>query len=529
MQHLPKRYASRRSPVMAANVVSTSHPLASQAGLRMLQHGGNAVDAALAAAIALTVVEPTGNGLGSDAFCIVSDGSALHGLNASGRSPAGWSPERFARHASMPERGFESVTVPGAVSGWVDLSRRFGALPFADLFGPAVDYAEKGFLVTPMIGELWRRGAVTLKDQPGFAEAFMPGGRAPGVGERFVNRPLARSLRLIAETEGLTFYEGELGERIAAFAAEHGACLTVADLSVHRNDWCGTIGQSFADSSLHEIPPNGQGIAALMALGVLRNFGLEDLDPDGGEAIHLQIEAIKLALADVYRHVADPAHMEMTDRDLLDPDYLRRRAGLIDRRRAQTFGAGAPLSGGTVCLAVGDGKGMMVSFIQSNYGGFGSGVVVPGTGISLQNRGSGFTLQEGHPNRVGGAKRPLHTIIPGFITQNGQAASAFGIMGGPMQAQGHVQLFLRLQLWGQDPQTAADAPRWRFVDGNTTAIEDSVSPEAAAILQGLGHTIVREPPEEVFGFGGAQIVKRVAGGGYWAGSDPRKDGQAVGF
>jgi gamma-glutamyltranspeptidase/glutathione hydrolase len=528
VQALPKRYASRRSPVMAANVISTSHPLASQAGLRMIERGGNAVDAALAAAITLTVVEPTGNGLGSDGFCIVSDGAALHGLNASGRSPAGWSPERFARLEAMPERGFESVTVPGAVAGWVDLSRRFGALPFADLFGPAIEYAEEGFIVTPMIGELWRRGAATLKDLPGFAEGFMRGGRAPRPGERFVNAPLANSLRLIAETEGRAFYEGELAERIAAFAAEHGACLTVEDLAAHRNEWCGTIGQSFGDSALHEIPPNGQGIAALMALGILGGLGIEDLDPDSGEAIHLQIEAMKLALADLHRYVADPGHMGMTARDLLDPGYLSARARLIDRRRAQVFGAGAPVHGGTVCLSAGDSQGMMVSYIQSNYSGFGSGIVVPETGISLQNRGFGFTLEEGHPNRVGGAKRPLHTIIPGFISRDGRDDTAFGIMGGPMQAQGHVQLFLRMQVWDQDPQSAADAPRWRFIKDNTTALEDGVSPEAEETLREMGHSIVREPPEEVFGFGGAQIVKRLEGGGYSAGSDPRKDGQAVG-
>jgi gamma-glutamyltranspeptidase/glutathione hydrolase len=526
---LLNRYASRRSPVMAANVIATSHPLASQAGLRMIERGGNAVDAILAAAITLTVVEPTGNGLGSDAFCIVSDGGALHGLNASGRSPAGWSPERFAGRSAMPERGFESVTVPGAVAGWVDLSKRFGALPFADLFEPAIGYAEMGFVVTPMIGELWRRGAATLKELPGFAEAFMPGGRAPRPGERFASASLARSLRLIAETEGRSFYEGELAQRIAAFAAEHGACLTVDDLASHRNDWCDTIGQSFADSALHEIPPNGQGIAALMALGLLRSMGIEDLDPDGAEAIHLQIEAMKLALADLHRHVADPAHMGMNTRDLLDPSYLGARAALIHRDRAQVFGAGAPLHGGTVCLSAGDSGGMMVSYIQSNFSGFGSGIVVPGTGISLQNRGFGFTLEAGHPNEVGGAKRPLHTIIPGFISRHGRDDTAFGIMGGPMQAQGHVQLFLRLQVWGQDPQTAADAPRWRFIEGNTTAIEGGVSPEAGETLSAMGHRIVREPPEEVFGFGGAQIVKRLDGGGYCGGSDPRKDGQAVGL
>jgi gamma-glutamyltranspeptidase/glutathione hydrolase len=522
-------YPSRRSPVLARNVVAASQPLATQAGLLILERGGNALDAALAAAIALTVVEPTGNGLGSDAFCILWDGERLHGLNASGRSPAGWTPERFTGHKTFPHRGWDSVTVPGAVSAWVDLSARFGRLPFERLFEPAIAYAENGFHVSPVIAEVWRRGAEELKHQPGFAEAFMPGGRAPAAGELFRAPDQARSLRLIAATRGEAFYRGELAGRIGAFARDHGAALNEADLGEHSNDWCGTIHQDFGGAVLHEIPPNGQGIAALMALGIIGVAGVEGLEVDTVDALHLQIEAAKLAFADVYAYAADLRHMRKVTVDhLLDPRYLASRATLIDRNRAQVFGAGAPTTGGTVCLATGDANGMMVSYIQSNYSGFGSGVVVPGTGISLQNRGFGFTLAEGHPNQVGPRKRPFQTIIPGFVMKGKEPLMAFGLMGGPMQAQGHLQLMLRTQLWDQDPQTAADAPRWRYVAGLKVAIESGISSAVATDLAGRGHEIVRESPDVAFGFGGAQLVRRIDGG-YAAGSDPRKDGHAGGF
>jgi gamma-glutamyltranspeptidase/glutathione hydrolase len=271
-------YPSRRAPVLADNVVATSHPLATQAGLSMLAQGGNAVDAAIATAAALTILEPTGNGLGSDAFCILWDGEALHGLNASGAAPAGWTPERFPD--GMPFRGWDSVTVPGAIGAWVALSDRFGTLPFADLLQPAIRYAEGGFSVSPVIGALWQRGAETLADQPGYADAFMPRGRAPRAGERFANGDLARSLKLIAETKGRAFYEGELAERIANFAREHGAALGLEDLAANAPEWCGTISGGFDAADLHEIPPNGQGIAAIMALGMLEHTGVRDLDPD---------------------------------------------------------------------------------------------------------------------------------------------------------------------------------------------------------------------------------------------------------
>lgn len=522
-------YSSRRSPVLARNVIATSQPLAVQAGLQMLRQGGNAVDAALAAAICLVVVEPTGNGLGSDAFCIIWDGDKLHGLNASGRSPGAWTPERFAGREKMPARGWDSVTVPGAVSAWRDLSRRFGKLPFSALFQPAVSYAEQGFHVSPVIAEVWRREANELKEYPGFAASFLPGGRAPQAGEIFRNAPLAWSLKRIAETGGECFYRGELAERIVKFAKEHGAALTIDDFATHENDWCGTISQDFQDAELNEIPPNGQGIAALMALGIVRHLGIAEFDPDSAEALHLQIEAMKLAFADVNEYVGDQQFMtRVTVEQLLDSSYLATRANLIDRRNAQNYGPGAPTDGGTVCVAAGDETGMMVSFIQSNYSGFGSGVVVPDTGISLQNRGSGFSLKKDHPNEVGPSKRPFHTIIPGFITKSSKPHAAFCLMGGPMQAQGHLQLFLRTQLWKQDPQTAADAPRWRVLDGNRVAIEPEVKETVLDILKLRNHDLEREAPDSSFGFGGAQVIQRIDGG-YVAGSDPRKDGAAAGF
>lgn len=523
-------YPSRRSPVLARNTVATSHPLAAQAGLRMLARGGNAVDAAIATAITLTVVEPTGNGLGSDAFAILWDGTELHGLNASGRSPAGWTPQRFAGASDMPFRGWESVTVPGAVSAWVALSERFGKLPFASLFEPAITYAEDGFPVSPVIATLWARAAAELGSQPGFAETFMPGGDAPKAGEIFRSEGHARTLRLIAKSKGQAFYEGEIADAIAAYGAQHNAALTKADMAAHQADWCGTVSQKFDDLSLHEIPPNGQGIAACAALGILDHTNIRDLDADDPAALHLQIEAMKLALADAEGYVADPGHMSaVTADDLLSPDYLAARARLIDPSMAQDHGVGAPKNGGTVYLTAADADGMMVSFIQSNYAGFGSGVVVPGYGIALQNRGAGFSLDPKHQNVVGPSKRPFHTIIPGFLMQNGTPLMSFGVMGGPMQAQGHVQMVLRTTLWGQDPQMAADAPRWRFVKGLEVACETTLPEATLEALRTMGHQITLEAPDNAFGFGGAQLIWRLENGAYAAGSDPRKDGMAVGF
>ncbi|MCY3997055.1 MAG: gamma-glutamyltransferase family protein [Rhodobacter sp.] len=523
-------YPSRRSPVLAQNIVSTSQPLAAQAGLSMLARGGNAVDAAIAAAITLPVVEPTGNGLGSDAFCIFWDGKELHGLNASGRSPAAWTPEYFKGHEVMPFHGWDSVTVPGAVSGWVALSERFGVLPFETLFEPAIGYAERGFPVPPIIARLWKNAETNLAEFPGFAATFLPDGRAPVAGELYSNPDMAQSLRLIAETRGAAFYEGVLAEKIESFAKEHGAAMRVSDLAAHQADWCGTIQQSFDEVHLREIPPNGQGIAGLMALGILDHTGLRDLEADDPRALHLQIEAMKLALKDTESYVGDLDHMtRVTPEAMLDPDYLKARAALIDPTHATDFATGTPPARGTVYLTTADASGMMVSFIQSNYAGFGSGVCVPGTGISLQNRGAGFSLDPTSQNVVAPGKRPFHTIIPAFLMKGDAPLMSFGVMGGPMQAQGHLQMTLRTQLWGQDVQMAVDAPRWRINGGLGLACETTFPEATLQALAGMGHQIDWEAPDNAFGFGGAQLIARLENGTYAAGSDARKDGQAVGF
>ncbi len=525
----PPPYSSQRSAVMAENMVVASQPLAGQAGLAMLNKGGNAVDAVLAAAITLTQVEPTGNGIGSDAFAIVWDGSKLHGLNASGRSPVAWDLSRFAK-SGIPDTGWETVTVPGAVGGWVELHRRFGHLPFETLFEPAVRYAEEGFIVSPIIGKLWGLGGELLKNEPGFAQHFLPKGRAPRAGERFVNKAAAATLRSIAETKGESFYRGALAEKIAAWASTHGAVLSVEDMAANQPDWCGTVSKDFDGTTLHEIPPNGQGIAACMALGMLSNTNIRDYGPDDPEALHLMFEAIKLAFRDSAAFVADEAYMqEVSSADLLNDNYLASRAKLINADKAQDFESGSPKGGGTVCLSAADKNGMMVSFIQSNYAGFGSGVVVPGTGIHLQNRACGFTAEAGHPNQIDSSKRPFHTIIPGFLMSGNDPLMAFGLMGGMMQAQGHVQMVLRTQLWGQDVQTAADAPRWRVTDGLGVQVEESMNPQLVSVLKDKGHAIEVEQPDFAFGFGGAQLIHRLESGGYAGGSDPRKDGGAYGY
>lgn len=522
-------YSSIRQPVMGDNVVATSQPLAAQAGLSMLARGGNAVDAAIATAMALVVTEPTGCGLGSDAFAIVWDGNELHGLNASGRSPAAWTPERFGGLPRMPERGWDAVTVPGAVSGWIALWERFGSLPLDVIAEPAIRYAEAGFLLSPVIARLWGLGAGLLAGQPGFREAFLAGGRTPVAGERVRLPAHGATLRRIVESKGEDFYRGELARKIADDARAHGAGLTLDDLAAHKADWVGTISTRFQNQLIHEIPPNGQGIATLMALGILDQFDLSKHAVDDVETIHLAIEATKLGVADVDEHVADIDAMRLDPASLLAPSYLAERARLVDRQAAGLPGFGAPKPGGTVYLATADSAGRMVSFIQSNYMGFGSGVVVPGTGISLQNRGAGFSLREGHPNQVAPRKRPFHTIIPGFATDpGGKPVMSFGVMGGPMQAQGHLQMALRILAHGQNPQAAADAPRWRVVSGRKVAVESTFDPALVDALKRKGHDIVVETPDAVFGFGGAQIILK-GPEGYAAGSDPRKDGQAVAF
>lgn len=530
-------YASQRSPVFARNVVSTSHPQAAQAGLRILGQGGNAVDAAIATAACMTLLEPCSNGLGSDAFAIVWDGKTLQGLNASGIAPQAWTPEYFDRKhgvgASLPLRGWDAVTVPGAVGGWVALSERYGKLPFADLMAPAIEIAERGYAVPVIVQGKWRLASKVedLVSQPGFAEAFLPKGRAPEVGEVFRFVAAARTLRLIAETNGEAFYRGEIAEATAAFARETGGAITAADFAAYAPEWVDTISMDYAGHTLHEIPPNGQGIAALIALGILKQFDLASLPVDSAESHHLQIEAMKLAFADTYRYVSDARTMKVQASEMLDPAYLAERAKLIDRRKAQDFQAGNPVKGGTIYLTAADENGMMVSFIQSNYHGFGSGVVVPGYGLSLQNRGHGFTREAGHANVVAPGKRPFHTIIPAFLMKDGQPQMSYGVMGANMQPQGHLQTLVRMVDHQQHPQAACDAPRWRYNAGLSINVESTMNPEAVAGLRALGHQIA-EINDSYQDFGAGQFIWRLgdpAVEGYVAASDPRRDGAAAGW
>jgi len=490
----------------------------------MLAEGGNAVDAAIATAITLTVVEPVSNGIGSDAFAIVWDGRQLHGLNASGRSPAAWTPEYFGGNA-VPALGWNSVTVPGAVSAWVELHARLGKLPFERLFEPAIAYGRNGFLVSPTVASQWAAQVPLFEAQPGFAEAFMPDGRAPKPGELFRFPGHADTLEKIAASNGEAFYRGELAAKLEAHASANGGVMRASDLAAHRADWVGTISGTYRGYTIHEIPPNGQGIVALIALGLLEQFDMSSYPVDSADSVHLQIEALKLGFADAQAYVADIDHMPVRPEHLLDQDYLKHRAALIDRRQAKPAVAGAP-KGGTVYLTAADASGIMVSMIQSNYMGFGSGVVVPGTGIALQNRGADFAALQGHPNQVGPRKRPYHTIIPGFVTKDGTPVMSFGVMGGPMQPQGHVQVLTRIADHRQNPQAACDGPRFRWIQGLQVSYEKGFPESTLDELRRRGHDLVAV--DDYNQFGSCQAIWRLDDG-YFAASDPRRDGQAAAF
>lgn len=532
-------YLTARTPVFARNVVSTSHPLAAQAGNRVLLEGGNAVDAAIATAATLTIVEPVSNGLGSDAFALVWADGQLHGLNASGPAPAAWDLNYFRQrygdnasgHANRPERGWDSVTVPGAIAGWDALHRRFGKLPFSRLMQSALEIAERGVTVAPMVAKKWRAAVPILAEQPGFADAFMPNGRAPQVGEAFRFSAAAKTLGILADQGARAFYEGELAEKIVKWAQNTGGNLTLEDLRRYQPEWVTPVSQSYRGYEVHEIPPNGQGIAALIALGILENFDLASLPLDSVDSQHLQIEAMKLAFADVYRYVADPTSMEVTPEQMLDPTYLKQRAAQIDISRASLPVAGIPRSGGTVYLTTADESGMMVSFIQSNYMGFGSGVVVPEYGISLQNRGAGFSSDPKSANVLAPGKRPFHTIIPAFLTQNGQPQMSFGVMGGDMQPQGHVQTVVRMLDYQQQPQAACDAPRWKVNRDFTLDLENRFDTDVTQQLKDRGHQL-KSIYDPYMDFGAGQFIWRLSESpdhGYVAASDSRRDGQALGF
>lgn len=532
-------YPTTRTPLFARNVVATSHPLAAQAGNHALLMGGNAADAAIAAAATLTVVEPVSNGLGGDAFAMVWDGQQLHGLNASGIAPSHWSPAWFAErygvdgngHAKRPLHGWDSVTIPGAVAGWGALHQRFGKLSFSQVLETAIEIAQRGVTIAPMVARKWHAQAAVLSDMPGFAQTFMPDGKPPVTGEKFVMPGAAKTLRLLAEQGVRVFYEGELADAMLGWAKKSGGQLCAADFAAYQPEWVAPLQRRYRGYDLHELPPNGQGITALIALGLLEQFDIASLPLDGAESQHLQIEVMKLAFADVYQYVADPASMRVTPEQMLDDGYLKQRARLIDPRRAALPAAGIPASGGTVYLSTADESGMMVSFIQSNYMGFGSGVVVPEYGISLQNRGAGFSSDPRSANVVAGGKRPFHTIIPGFLTKAGRAQMSFGVMGGDMQPQGHLQTLVRMLDYQQQPQAACDAPRWKVNQDYSLDIEWGFNHQVIQQLQQRGHRL-RSVKDPAMDFGAGQFIWRLSDDndhGYLAASDSRRDGQAVGF
>ena len=536
LDHNP--YASERVPVVAANgIVATGQALAAQAGLHVLRRGGNAVDAAVATAVTLTVVEPTSNGIGGDAFALVWDGSRLHGLNGSGRAPAALTPAvvRRAGHSTMPAQGWLPVTVPGAPRAWRDLHAQWGRLPFEALFEDAIHYAEHGFPLSPVLARSWRGavrayGSNTSPEFAGWLPAFAPAGFEPRTGAFWRSPAHARTLREIAESRAESFYRGPLAEKITAFAAETGGTLTLADLAGHTSTWVEPLRTNYRGYDVWEIPPNGQGITALIALNILEGFDLARSPRDSSASLHLQIEAIKLAFADARCYVGDPKHqVEPADAlcaGLLDKAYAGERRALIGEQ-AVLHPPGDPLRGGTVYLSTADRDGLMVSMIQSNYMGFGSGIVVPDTGIALHNRGNGFTLEEGHPNQLAPGKRPFHTIIPGFLSKDGEAVGPFGVMGGHMQPQGHVQMVVNMVDYGMHPQASLDAPRWFWQEGLGVDLEMSTPAHVVRGLQDRGHAVTIAPEPGRFGRG--QSILRLPSGAYAAGSDARTDGAALGF
>jgi gamma-glutamyltranspeptidase/glutathione hydrolase len=519
-----------RKPVFApGGVCATSQPLAAAAGARVLQAGGNAVDAAIAAAVTLTVVQPGSNDIGGDMFAIVWDGARLHGLNGSGRAPASLTREavRPGPGGAMPEHGWPAVTVPGAPAGWRDLHDRFGSWPFPELFADAIRYAEHGYPVSPSVARGWaqavdRQARLAGQLYQEWRRVWTIGGRAPRAGQRWRNPGAARTLRLIADSRAEAFYHGEIGQALVAHAAATGGFLTGADLAGHTSSWVAPIAAGYRGHQVWELPPNGQGIAALLALSILD--GLDRSGASEEERRHTEIEAMKLAFADAHAYVADPEVVGVPTAGLLRREYADRRRAEIGPTAAEPK-PGEVSRGGTVYLCTADPDGRMVSLIQSNFQGFGSYVAVPGYGFGLHNRGAGFSLDPGHPNVLAPGKRPFHTIIPGFLTRDGEPVGPFGVMGGHMQPQGHVQLMVRTLEEGLDPQAALDAPRWYWPAGRRVHAEPELGEPVLAGLRSRGHEVVAG--EAFFGYG--QAIWRLPEGGYVAGSEPRADGCAVGF
>jgi gamma-glutamyltranspeptidase/glutathione hydrolase len=551
------RAFSTRSEVIAPHAMAaTSHPLATQIAVDILRQGGSAVDAAIAANAALGLMEPTGNGIGGDLFAIVWDAEKkeLTGLNASGRSPKSLTLQYFEENGYqiIPAHGPLPVSVPGTVDGWFELHARYGSLPMSEVLAPAIAYARKGFPLTEVIAYYWGRSTAGLKKYPGFAEIFMPNGRAPVKGEMFRNPWLADTLEKIGAGGRDVFYKGEMAKAIASYMKENGGFLSYEDLAAHRSEWVEPVSINYRGYDVWELPPNGQGIAALQMLNILEGFDLAALGRDSAQYIHLFVEAKKLAFEDRARFYADMEFADVPVDELVSKDYAERRRALIDPdRAARSYPAGdeALEQGDTIYLATADSDGNMVSLIQSNYRGMGSGMTPAGLGFILQDRGELFSLEEGHPNIYEPGKRPFHTIIPAFVTKNGKPWMSFGVMGGAMQPQGHAQILINMIDFGLNLQEAGDAPRIRhggssqpagernsdgsprptgvrMSDGGTVYLESGFPQETINKLRSMGHRLGVDPG----GYGGYQAIRHDAEEGvYYGASESRKDGHAAGY
>jgi gamma-glutamyltranspeptidase / glutathione hydrolase len=536
-------FTSRRSPVYGRDgMVATSQTLAVAAGLQVMQSGGNAADAAIATAAALNVTEPTSTGLGGDAFGLYYEAKTrqVFSLNGSGRAPRTLTLERLQKEglgSSLPADHPYTITVPGAAAAWCDLVERFGRLPLAKVLEPAVNLAERGFPVAPITAYYWQRAAQGILSRAVNGRELTLDGRGPRAGELFRNPGLAKSLSTLAEGGKKAFYEGAIAEAVAAVIQTAGGCLSLEDLAQHTSTWTEPISTTYRGLRIFECPPNGQGLATLLALNLLEGFDLASLPPLSTARLHLEIEAMRLAFADTRAFVADPAFAPAPLAGLLDKAYAAGRRSLIDPRRANpdVRHGTPPGSSGTVYLTVVDGEGSACSFINSNYMGFGTGIVPPGWGFTLQNRGYNFSLDPSHPNALAPGKRPYHTIIPALATyaEDNALYASFGVMGGFMQPQGHTQVILALIDDGLDPQAALDRPRYCIEPddrGGQVALEEGIAPEVMAALKEMGH-----PIEAVSGmgrslFGRGQIIRRDPQTGVLCGgSDPRADGCAMGL
>jgi len=532
-----------RSPVLATSAMAaTSQPLATQVALDVMKNGGNAIDAAIAANALLGLVEPTGNGLGGDLFAIVWDAKTkkIYGLNASGRSPKSLSLEWFAQngHQSIPSHGPLPVTVPGAVDGWFMLHDRFGKKPMNELLKPTIDYAKEGFPVSQLIAYYWNRSIPLLERWPGFSEQFTIEGRAPAEGEIWKNPGLAKTLQSIADGGRDAFYKGDIAKTIANYMEKNGGFLSYEDLSSHTGNWVDPVSTNYRGYDVWELPPNGQGIAALQILNIMELFDISSMDHDSAEYVHLFTEVKKLVFEDRAKYYADPEFNKIPVTTLISKDYAQKRSDLLNLdRAANTYPSGKLLEeGDTIYLTTADKDGNMVSLIQSNYRGMGSGMTPDGLGFVLQDRGEMFSLEEGHFNQFEGGKRPFHTIIPAFVTKGGLPWMSFGLMGGAMQPQGHAQIVINMIDFEMDIQAAGDAPRIHhtgsseptgevMINGGILNLETGYSYETIRQLMRMGHQIQYANGP----YGGYQAIHRAPNGVYWGATETRKDGHAAGY